>query len=105
MKTILTPSLLRFLINKGYQACLSKSTAIHTWDAHLRITLTPVMLRDIPHHDHKTFDHVFAIKAEPVELAKGVKNTEVMVNISPKTLLRYRLLLSHHHTPRQPFTS
>ncbi|MBB6107598.1 hypothetical protein [Mucilaginibacter lappiensis] len=82
MRSLLTPKLLQFLINQGYRYCLSKTTCIFGPDANVCIILTPVkyipVLRRLP----EKYDTYFKITEEPVQMADGIDETLIIVDLS-----------------------
>ena len=98
MKIILTPQLHEFLIKQGYQFCFSKTTNIQTTQAEVCITLTPVKFKPLLKLLPQSFDTYFNINAEPAQLANGVDDTLIFVNVSLKTILQYfASVLSNRH--------
>lgn len=82
MHKILTTELLDRLISQGYCYCLSRTTAIIGEDADTCITLMPVinepLLIDLP----EKFDTYFEIGEEPRQMAMGIDETIVLVDLS-----------------------
>ena len=79
MKTLLTPQLLGFLIERGYTFCFAKTQ--NFYDGRIRITLTPVKgnpsLNSLPEGN----DSCFKITREPMQMAYGIKGTEIYVSL------------------------
>jgi hypothetical protein len=90
MKAILTRSVVRFLILQGYKYCLSKTTNIHHHDASVCITLTPIKFKPAITYLHRGYDTYFNIMREPLQLAGGVDDTEVLVNIDDTELQKFK---------------
>ena len=80
MQKLLTPALLQFLAAKGYTHCFSKKTFV-CGDADLCITLTPVNYTpgfcELP----EDYDSCYKITDEPVQMAKGIEHTLVLVDM------------------------
>ncbi|MFC0513489.1 hypothetical protein ACFFGT_04730 [Mucilaginibacter angelicae] len=81
MQKILTIELLETLIGRGYRYCLSRTTNILGEDADLCITLLPVkrapLLKKLP----ERFDTYFKIDEEPRQMAMGIDETIVLVDL------------------------
>jgi hypothetical protein len=88
MKTLLTPQLLGFLIERGYTYCFAKTQALY--DGRVRIMLTPVKgnpeLACLPEGQ----DSCFKITREPMQMAYGIEGTEIYVSLGTDN--------SHSHT-------
>lgn len=84
MKTKLTPRLLSFLIKKGYKYCLSQTTCIDQEDAYVGITLKPVKKHPLLQKLPKPFSSYYSIIQEPVQMALGLHNTKIMVELGLK---------------------
>jgi len=84
MKTILTPHLLGFLIERGYTYCLAKTQVVSKTDASVNITLTPVKVK--PHLEDMPagYDTYFKITREPMQMACGIDDTEVYISLDLK---------------------
>jgi hypothetical protein len=82
MHKILTTELLDNLISQGYRYCLSRTTTILGPDADICITLLPVKrlptLKKLP----ARFDTFFNISEEPRQMAMGVDETIILVDLS-----------------------
>ncbi|AYL95237.1 hypothetical protein [Mucilaginibacter celer] len=82
MQKILTTKLLVTLIGQGYRYCLSRTTSILGEDADICITLLPVKrapsLKNLP----ERFDTYFKISEEPRQMAMGIDETIVLVDLS-----------------------
>lgn len=89
MKTLLTPSLLHFLIGQGYRYCLSKTSEINRHDAHVSITLSPVRDRPSLKLLPENFDTYFSIRRESARMARGIDDTLVFVKVPTIILLSY----------------
>ncbi len=98
MKITLTPPLLEFLLDQGYRYCFSKTTQLSYSQAQVCITLTPIKekpsLRTLP-VDADTF---FALRREPVWMARGIDETIVLVKMPTAVLLPYVDFLLSRHT-------
>ncbi|RYE35737.1 MAG: hypothetical protein EOP42_05930 [Sphingobacteriaceae bacterium] len=84
MKTKLTPRLLGFLIKKGYKYFLSQTTCIAQEDAYIGITLKPVKKHPLLQKLPKPFSAYCSIFQEPVQMATGVYNTAVVVDLEAR---------------------
>lgn len=84
MKTKLTPRLLGFMIKKGYKYCLSQTTYINQEDAYVNITLKPVRKHPLLQKLPKPFSSYYSIIQEPVQMALGIHNTIIMVELGWK---------------------
>ncbi|MDN3550212.1 hypothetical protein [Mucilaginibacter aquaedulcis] len=82
MQKILTIELLDILINQGYRYCLSRTTTIVGEDADICIMLMPVKRRPLLKTLPQKFDTYFRIDAEPLQMAKGVDETIILVDLS-----------------------
>ncbi|GAA4320050.1 hypothetical protein GCM10023149_19100 [Mucilaginibacter gynuensis] len=89
MKTALTPTVLQFLVDEGFQICLSKTSSIFTKKARFCTTLTPAKFDSMPDRSTGLFDNFFAIKAEPVVMAQGLYDTIVLVDMDTTTWQAY----------------
>ncbi|WP_121810299.1 hypothetical protein [Mucilaginibacter kameinonensis] len=82
MQKILTTELLDILISQGFRYCLSRTTSIFGDDADLCITLMPVKrapsLKKLP----ERYDTYFKIDEEPRQMAMGIDETIVLVDLS-----------------------
>jgi len=87
MYKLLTPDLLKIITEMGYCYCLSRTTNIDSGEADICITLFPVVqepnLADLP----EGYDNYFEISEEPAQLAAGIPETHVMVDISEILLM------------------
>jgi hypothetical protein len=84
MKTILTPHLLGFLIERGYTYCLAKTQNTSKADASVNITLTPVKVKPGLNNLPLGYDTYFKITREPMQMACGIDDTEVYLNLDLK---------------------
>ena len=84
MRTFLTPNLLGFLIERGYNYCLAKIKISHTPHAITVVTLTPVKYNPGLEALPREYDVFFKMTREPIQMALGVVNTEVYVNLNFK---------------------
>lgn len=82
MQKILTIELLDTLINQGYRYCLSRTTTIVGEDADICITLMPVKHRPLLKTLPENFDTYFRIDAEPLQMAMGVEEAIILVDLS-----------------------
>ena len=89
MKTLLTPRLLSFLIKKGYKYCLSETTCINQQDAYIGITLKPVKKHPLLQKLPKPFNAYYSIITEPLQMAFGLHNTLVLVDLDVKDMERF----------------
>lgn len=89
MKAILTCSVVRFLVLQGYKYCLSKTTVVEKKDASVSITLTPVRSRPQTRFLPLDYDTYFSIMREPLQMAEGIDDTEVLVNLEDSILKNY----------------
>ena len=90
MKAMLTPSVIKFLVLQGYKYCLSRTTGIHKKNASVCITLTPVKSRPLTRALPQGFDTYFSIMHEPMQMARGIDDTEVLVNLADSELTNYK---------------
>lgn len=83
MKTLLTPQLLGFLIERGYTFCFAKTQ--NFYDGRVLITLTPIKgnpsLSELPDENNPCFK----ITREPMQMAYGIKGTEIYVSLGTET--------------------
>jgi hypothetical protein len=84
MTTKLTPRLLGFLIKRGYKYLLSQTSCINQEDAYIGITLKPVKKHPVLQKLPRPFQAYYNIIQEPVQMAFGLNNTSVMVELSSK---------------------
>ena len=89
MKAILTHSVLHCLVLEGYKYCLSKTTNVQKPNASVRITLTPIKSRPAIRHLPQGYDTYFSIIREPMQLANGIDDTEVLINIDDNELRKF----------------
>jgi hypothetical protein len=94
MKAILTRSVIRFLVLQGYRYCLSKTESIKKNDASVCIKLTPVRSRPVTRFLPQGYDTYFNIMHEPLQMADGIDDTEVLVNLNDYDLRKYRESIS-----------
>lgn len=83
MKTILTPQLLGFLIEKGFTYCLSK-TQVNVEADSLEVVLTPVKVKPLLGNMPSGYDTCFKITREPMKMAYGNSQAEVYMNLDFK---------------------
>lgn len=79
MKTYLTPQLLGFLIERGFTYCLSKT--IITGGTACEIILTPLKAEPGPEDFSAGYDSCYKITREPFQMAAGLYETEVYINL------------------------
>lgn len=84
MKTLLTPHLLGFLIERGYTYCLAKTQSISKLNASVRITLTPVKFRPVLEKLPFGYDTYYKITREPMQMACGIDDTEIYMSLDIK---------------------
>jgi hypothetical protein len=84
MKTVLTPHLLGFLIERGYTYCLAKTQAISKAEASVTITLTPVKVKPQLEAMPPGYDTYFKITREPMQMACGIDDTEIYISLDLK---------------------
>ena len=84
MKTVLTPHLLGFLIERGYTYCLAKTKTISKAEASVSITLTPVKVKPQLESMPSGYDTYFKITREPMQMACGIDDTEVYISLDLK---------------------
>jgi hypothetical protein len=89
MKAILTPSVIRFLVINGYRYCLSKTSEANESHAAVRITLTPVKSRPSVWYQTQGYDTCFSIMHEPLQMAREIHNTQVLINLEDHDLKGY----------------
>ncbi|MEO3407650.1 hypothetical protein AAFN85_27270 [Mucilaginibacter sp. CAU 1740] len=90
MKLLLTPELLKFLNKQGFKYCLSKTTLCESKDAdHLNITLTPARSRPKLKHLSLKYDTYFSINREPAQMAMGIDDTLVLVQMDKQLIVEY----------------
>jgi hypothetical protein len=81
MKIQLTPSILDYLIEQGYKYCLSNTQSIDKGSTDVTITLTPVTRRPRLETMPLEYDTFFNITQEPRQMAMGVDETEILVDL------------------------
>jgi hypothetical protein len=84
MKTILTPHLLGFLIERGYTHCLAKTQSVSKTNASVCITLTPVKVKPVLQDLPIGYDTYYRITREPMQMASGIDDTEVYISLNLK---------------------
>jgi hypothetical protein len=84
MKTVLTPHLLGFLIERGYTYCLAKTNTISKAEASVNITLTPVKVKPELDSMPPGYDTYFKITREPMQMACGIDDTEIYISLDVK---------------------
>ncbi|MEO8795933.1 MAG: hypothetical protein ABI390_10735 [Daejeonella sp.] len=90
MKTILTPHLLGFLIERGYTYCLAKTQLISKSNASISITLTPVKVKPQLQELPMGYDTFYRITREPMQMAVGIDDTEVYISLNHKPSDEFR---------------
>ena len=81
MKTVLTPHLLGFLIERGYTYCLAKTQNVSKANASVNITLTPIKIKPQLESLPSGYDTYFKITREPMQMACGIDDTEVYISL------------------------
>ncbi|MBD1363052.1 hypothetical protein IDJ77_04445 [Mucilaginibacter sp. ZT4R22] len=81
MQKMLTTKLLNGLVSQGYRYCYSKTTAIVGDDANICITLVPVKTEPSLINLPEKFDTYFDLAEEPVQMALGVDETIILVDL------------------------
>lgn len=89
MTTKLTPRLLGFLIKRGYKFFLSQTSSINQDDANIGISLKPVKKHPLLQKLPQPFQTYYNIIQEPVQMAFGVFNTLITVELSRKEKEKY----------------
>lgn len=84
MKTVLTPHLLGFLIERGYTYCLAKTQNVSKANASVNITLTPIKIKPQLESMPDDYDTYFKITREPMQMACGIDDTEVYISLDLK---------------------
>lgn len=84
MKTVLTPHLLGFLIERGYTYCLAKTQNVSKANASVNITLTPIKIKPQLENLPAGYDTYFKITREPMQMACGIDDTEVYISLDLK---------------------
>lgn len=80
MRTLLTPSLLGFLIERGFTYCLSK-TLLKTDGQSSEIILTPIKAKPQPGYlSAAAYDACYDITREPIAMAVGICQTEIYIS-------------------------
>ena len=87
MKVQLTPPILDYLIQQGYTYCLSSTQSINKGDTDVTITLTPVTGRPRLESLPPGYDTYFNITQEPKQMALGVDETEILVDLEERDQL------------------
>ncbi|RFZ82016.1 hypothetical protein DYU05_15410 [Mucilaginibacter terrenus] len=90
MKAVLNRSLVRHLVLQGYKYCLSKTINIQKQNASVQITLTPTRSRPTTRLLPPGYDTYFSIMHEPLQMADGIDDTEVLINLHDTDIERYR---------------
>jgi hypothetical protein len=81
MKAILTEQLWQYLKDKGYTHFFSKTTIVNKPFASVCITLVPVKTKPVFARLPMEYDTFFDIDEEPRQMAKGVDDAEVLVEL------------------------
>ncbi|QQL49423.1 hypothetical protein [Mucilaginibacter ginkgonis] len=89
MKILLSPQLLRFLLNYGFRFCLSKTSKYSKKSSKITILLKPVFTRPDIHNLPDGYDTYFNIVVEPAQMAYGIDGTTVLVKLDGETFLAY----------------
>jgi hypothetical protein len=79
MKTILTPYLLGTLIEQGYTYMLAKTENVIKEGSSISIKLMPVKYKPYLEELPLEYDTYFKITREPMQMACGVDDTEVLL--------------------------
>ena len=82
MHKILTVELLDELMRQGYRYCLSRTTTILGEDADTCITLKPVKQAPVLKQLPLEYDTFFRINEEPRQMALGVEETIILIDLS-----------------------
>ncbi len=82
MKVQLTPAILDYLIEQGYRYCLSNTQSIDKGSTDVTITLTPVVRRPRLETLPVGYDTYFNISEEPRQMAFGIDETEILVDLN-----------------------
>jgi hypothetical protein len=90
IKDILTRSVVSFFFLQGYKYCLSKTTSIQHHDASVCITLTPIKYKPATRFLPQGYDTYFSIMHEPLQLADGADDTEILVNMDDADLQKFK---------------
>lgn len=102
MKTTLTPFLLRFLAEQGYNYLLSRTENINEPDASVRITLTPVISRPQLRRLPRDFDTYFKLSKEPRIMANGVDDTQILVKLNADDVAKLKqIVLNKYNEERR----
>ena len=86
LRTPLTPSVLKFFINEGYEYCLSKK--VYSADCVTAILLTPVKTRPDLSQLHNC-ESVFLIREEPLQMAMTTAGPQVIMELELNSLGSY----------------
>jgi len=93
MKVELTPAILDYLIEQGYTYCLSSTQSIDKGSTDVTITLTPVTGRPRLETLPLEYDTYFNITKEPRQMALGVDETEILVDLNDMDQLALQTFL------------
>ena len=93
MMSSLTPYLLTFLSKQGYRYFLSKTEVLEKDHLTVRIALTPTFKKPSLKRLPLGFDTYFEFDQEPMQMALGVDETEILVNLSEKDVKTLKLHL------------
>jgi hypothetical protein len=85
MQKLLTPALLQFIIGLGYRYCLSRTTSILGEDADVYIVLKPIKQKPLLKTLPDNYDTYFSITGEPQQMAEGIDETIVLVDMTGLT--------------------
>lgn len=77
------------MIRKGYKYCLSQTTCINQKDAYIGITLKPVKKHPLLQKLPQPFTAYHNILQEPLQMAFGLHNTKIMVEIALKDIEKF----------------
>jgi hypothetical protein len=103
MKTCLTPFLLDFMVDQGYQYLLSKTENINRPEASVQITLTPVIQRPQLRRLPRDFDTYFRLTKEPRIMANGIDDTRILVSLSPEDVAILKQTLLNKYSKQQQY--
>lgn len=98
MRTLLTPNLLGFLIEKGYKYCLAQIQVDNDPDTITIVTLTPVKYNPRLEGMTQEYDSYFKITREPMQMALGVTNAEIYISLDLKKTSKQFILKTKSET-------
>lgn len=103
MKTTLTPFLLKFLFERGYQYLLSKTENVNQPGASVQITLTPVVQRPQLRRLPRDFDTYFRLTREPKIMANGIDDTLIVVWLCHEDVVILKQTLLNQYNQQQQY--